>query len=90
MRKRTSRIFRIKPEIGEAIYINDIYKTLNDLDAVVDVTEVTIRSLSGAGYSSISYDIDENLSLDGRTLVLPSDFIYEIKYPLVDIRGTTL
>tara|TARA_Y100001954_G_C15779491_1_gene588980 strand:- start:839 stop:1897 length:1059 start_codon:yes stop_codon:yes gene_type:complete len=88
--RELQEFFRIKPEIGEAIYINDIYKTLNDLDAVVDVTDVTIRSLSGAGYSSISYDVDENLSLDGRTLVLPSDFIYEIKYPLVDIRGTTL
>ncbi len=88
--RELQEFYRIKPEIGEPLYINDIYKTLNELDAVVDVTDVTIRSLSGLGYSSISFDIDNNLSLDGRTLKLPVDFIYEIKNPMIDIRGTTL
>ena len=83
-------LFKIHPEIGEAFMINDIYKALNQLDQVVDVTDVSIRVISGGEYSSIPYSIESNLSLDGRVLMLPSDFVYEIKFPNADIRGTAV
>jgi hypothetical protein len=88
--RELQELFSIHPEIGEALTINDIYKTLNRLDSVVDVTDVTVRSLSGGNYSSLNYSIQENLSLDGRVLVIPSDHVYEIKFPNSDIRGTAL
>lgn len=88
--RELEELFKIHPEIGEALMINDIYKALNELDSVVDVTDVAIRSISGGNYSSLSYSIQENLSLDGRTLVFPSDYVYEIKFPISDIRGTAI
>ena len=88
--RELQELFSIHPEIGEALTINDIYKTLNRLDSVVDVTDVAVRSLSGGNYSSLNYSIQENLSLDGRVLVIPSDHVYEIKFPNSDIRGTAL
>lgn len=88
--RELQELFSIHPEIGEALTINDIYKTLNRLDSVVDVTDVAVRSLSGGNYSSLNYSIQENLSLDGRVLIIPSDHVYEIKFPNSDIRGTAL
>ena len=80
--------FRIHPEIGESLHLNDIYKILGNLDFIVDVLDVSVGNLSGDGYSSLFYEIEENLSMDGRTLTLPFDHIYEIKYVLTDIQGT--
>lgn len=88
--REIEEIFKINPEIGESLAINDIYATLSRLDQVVDVTDVSIRSISGGNYSSIPFDIDSNLSLDGRVLMIPSNHIYEIKFPSSDIRGSTL
>jgi len=83
-------LFKIHPEIGESLMINDIYKALNQLDQVVDVTDVTIRTITGGNYSSVPYSINDNLSLDGRVLMIPSDYVYEIKFPASDIRGTAI
>ncbi len=81
--------FSTKSEIGESLYLNDIYNVLNNLESVVDVTSVKVRNLSGGEYSQVSYDIDLNLSLDERVLLIPSDHVYEMKFPAIDIRGTT-
>lgn len=83
-------LFKIHPEIGESLMINDIYKVLNQLDQIVDVTDVTIRTITGGNYSSVPYSINDNLSLDGRVLMIPSDYVYEIKFPASDIRGTAI
>ena len=88
--RRLQELFSISAEIGEAFLLNDVYKALNDMESVVDVTSVRVRSLSGGVYSSVSINIDDNLSLDGRTILIPSDHIYEIKFPNTDIRGTVL
>ena len=88
--REVAEYFRIHPEIGEALYLNDIYKLIGNLDFVVDVTDVEVVNLSGVGYSSLFFEIQENLSMDGRTLTLPFDHIYEIKYPNSDIQGTVL
>lgn len=86
--REVAEYFRIHPEIGESLHLNDIYKILGNLDFIVDVLDVSVGNLSGDGYSSLFYEIEENLSMDGRTLTLPFDHIYEIKYVLTDIQGT--
>ena len=88
--RELQEFYRIKPEIGEPFYLNDVYRVLNELESVVDVTDVTVQSESGIGYSSLVFDIDSNLSLDGRILILPFDHIYEIKNPSINIKGSTL
>ena len=82
-----SQLYSTKPEIGEAYYITDVYKTLKDVDGVIDVVDVNVSTKGGTGYSGISFDIAENLSDDGRSIIIPRNAVYEIKYSMLDIKG---
>lgn len=76
-------------EIGQPFYISDIYSTINKLDGIVDVTSVKVTQKTGTGYSSdIRFVIDENMSPDGRYIVVPENAILEIKFPDIDIKGS--
>ena len=88
--REVENYFSIKSEIGESLYLNDVYNILNNLDSVVDVTGMSVRSLSGGEYSPLSFNIDDNLSLDERVLFIPSNHVYELKFAATDIRGTTI
>lgn len=88
--REIAEYFRIHPEIGEALFLNDIYKLLGNLEFVVDVTDVEVVNMFGDGYSTVAFDIQENLSMDGRTLTLPFDHVYELKFANTDIQGTVL
>ena len=79
--------FAVLPDIGEAFYITDIYKVLNEVDGVVDTKSVTVKQKDGARYAQLGYSIRDNMSADGRYFVVPEDVIVEIKYPLDDIKG---
>ena len=78
---------KVLPDIGEAFYLSNIYKILNDVDGVVDVQDVRIKQKIGTNYSTLEYDIRENMSSDGRYFVVPQDVIVEVKFPLNDIQG---
>jgi len=54
---------------------------------VVDTTDVTVNQKTGTDYSNIFYDVEENLSTDGRMLLVPNDTILEIKFINSDITG---
>jgi hypothetical protein len=75
-------------DIGEPLYINDIYKRLNRLDGVIDVTNVKTVQKTGTGYSNLSFNIQNNMSPDGTILYVPEDTVIEIKYFAEDIKGT--
>ena len=75
-------------DIGEPLYINDIYKRLNRLDGVIDVTDVKIVQKTGTGYSNLAFNMDNNMSPDGTILYVPEDTVIEIKYFTEDIKGT--
>ena len=75
-------------DIGQPIYITKIYDILNNLDEIVDVTDVEIVGKTGARYSDYSLNFYEYISADGRIQYAPSDVIYELKYPNLDIKGT--
>lgn len=76
-----------KADIGEAFYITDVYKALKDVDGVIDVVDVSVKTKQGASYSSTAFNIQENLSSDGRSIILPRNAVYEIKFPNADIKG---
>jgi hypothetical protein len=82
--------FSVLPDIGEAFYITDIYKTINDVDGVVDTKSVKVRQRTGARYSDLGFNIRDNMSADGRYFVVPEDVIVELKFPLEDIKGVIL
>jgi hypothetical protein len=81
-------MFAQKLDIGQPVYITKIYDILNNLDEVVDVTDVQFTLKNGGRYSDTSHSIENHMSADGRILYCPDDMIYELKYPNLDIEGT--
>jgi hypothetical protein len=73
--------------IGEPLYISDVYSELKKVDGVLDILKVKLVNKTGTTYSSITIDINANLSPDGSYLVVPKNAIVEIKYPQTDIAG---
>jgi hypothetical protein len=76
--------------IGRPFFISDIFKMLNDIPEVVDTKDVKMVTRSGAGYSNVSYNVDANLSSDGRFLYVPEDTVLEIRFPNRDIVGVAV
>lgn len=88
--REVQEYFRVLPEIGEELKISEIYSLLGKIEGVSDVTDVTVRSVSKTGYRGVAFSIRSHLSLDGRTLSMPFDHIYELRDTLENIRGTVL
>jgi len=76
--------------IGVPFYISEIYQLLNDIKEVVDTKNVKIINKFGTGYSDTSYDIESNISADGRFIFVPEDTVLELRYPNLDIVGVVL
>tara|TARA_R110000824_G_scaffold93089_1_gene225381 strand:- start:923 stop:2719 length:1797 start_codon:yes stop_codon:yes gene_type:complete len=81
-------MFEEKLNIGQPIYITKIYDKLNNLDEIVDVTNVEIVNQNGGLYSDDVLNLKQYTSADGRILYAPENVVYELKYPNIDIRGT--
>ena len=81
-------ILNSKYNIGEPIRVTDIFRTLKNVDGILDVVSVNIKRKSGALYSTFSYDVKGNTSPDGRLVLAKKDVVFEIKYPDSDIVGT--
>lgn len=90
IQKLKDEYINIKFNIGEAVYISQIYKLLNEVPGVVDTTEVELVNNFGGIYSNYVFDIDSNLSDDGRFLVLPQNAAAEVLLPDVDIIGAVI
>ena len=75
-------------EIGESIQITDLYNVLKNVEGVGDVKKVKIVNRYLSGYSTYSFNIEKNMSSDGRFLYILEDAVAELKYPNFDIKGT--
>ena len=73
--------------IGEHFIISDVYQVLKGVPGVLDVLKVKATNRSGLDYSSVMFNINNNLSPDGSSLVCPKNAIFEIKFPTNDITG---
>jgi len=85
--KLIDRFLNVKFDIGEAVYISEIYKLLNQVPGVVDTTDVELINKAGGVYGNYIYDIDANLSDDGRYLIIPQNAAAQILLPGTDISG---
>jgi hypothetical protein len=85
---RVAEKFAVKQDIGESIMITDIYRELQKVDGVVDVTSVDVDLKSGGIYSESNYDFASALSSDGRRIEAQPNVIFELKYPNIDIKGS--
>lgn len=77
-------------EIGEPFFITDVFNTLKKVKGVVDVVKVKVINKRGGVYSDIKFNIDNNLSADGRYVEIPSNVIWEIKFPDIDLKGAVI
>lgn len=80
--------FSAVADIGEPIYITDIYKVLQKVPGIIDVLYVNMVEKAGGNYSEFSYDMDAALSPDGRFIEAERDVVFELKYPDIDIKGS--
>ena len=85
--RRIQEITAVVNNFGEPISVTDIYQTLNKVDGVVDTQDVKLVNKAGGIYSNVSYNIDANLSNDGRFLIIPENAVAEILVPSSDIKG---
>jgi hypothetical protein len=83
-----TELYSKKLDVGESIYITEIYKALQKVDGVVDVTAIEIKLKNGGIYSESSYDMETALSADGRRILGANNIIFELKYPNIDIKGS--
>ena len=65
------RLNEVKPEIGEYFSITEIFKILRNVEEILDVSDIKITAKSSASHSSFEYDMDSNLSVDGRVIHIP-------------------
>lgn len=79
--------YKGKSFFGVPFYISDVYRILNDLPEVIDVKTVKIVKKTGTDYSSVNYDIEQNITGDERFIMVPEDMILELRYPDQDITG---
>jgi len=80
--------FRNHYDIGESIDVASIIKVLQNVTGVLDVTNVRFVLKDGGIYARSSYNLEGNLSADGRLLKAKSNVIFELKFPNVDIKGS--
>jgi hypothetical protein len=83
-----TNFFEIKPNLSQPFYISDMYNVINDVPGIVDVVTVDVARRSTAGYSQVNFNIADYITPDGRMIVFPEDFIWEIKNLKADIKGT--
>ena len=73
--------------IGEHIDVAGIYTTLSGVEGVLSVSSVKIVNKNGSNYSATQFDINENTSPDGSSIIIPKNAVAELKFPTVDIVG---
>ena len=75
------------PEIGEPFHVTKLYNVLNNVNGVVDTFKLDVFQKTGDEYSDTLLNVKQNISADGRYIIIPKNVIYEIKYINDDIRG---
>ena len=89
LKRLAEKYSKNKQYIGKFIsYILKVSdREIKNVNGVLDVLKVNLRTRSGSNYSGAAIDINKNLSMDGNQLIIPKNAIVEIKFPATDIRG---
>lgn len=77
----------VAPEIGEPFQVTEIFRILKEVPEILDVINVKVVNRAGSAYSNYSLDMDAYMSPEGRTMHVPQNVIWELKYES-DITGT--
>jgi len=87
---RLRDLFSEKLYIGEPLYINKIYNTINKTIGIVDTVKVNVEIKTGANYNNLPINIEDILSKDGSYIKTPKNCVLEIKFLNDDIKGTAV
>lgn len=77
---RLRNLYSIKPQIGESFNILNIYREIRKEKGVLDIIDIKISNKNSTGYSSLYFNIDQNITADKNIIKIPKNAIYEIKY----------
>jgi len=77
-------------EFGEPFFVSDIYQVLKNIPSVLDVGKVEVLQQTGQAYSDVDFNLDKFVSPDGKMIIPPEDYIFEIKFPSDDIVGSIM
>ena len=72
---------------GEPVYISQIANIISKVNGVSDVKKIKIYNKTGGLYSNTSVNFDDIRSRDATFYKAPKNAIFELKYPLKDIKG---
>ena len=86
--RRLRREFMSIGEISEPINVSSLYRLLNQVPGVADTIDVTLTRQTGLKYSSVDFNVEDEMSFDGRYLLAPEDVVFEIRYLDTDIKGS--
>jgi len=75
------------PEIGEPFGISDVYRILNAVGGVDDVLDIEVEQKTGSSYGDLKFDIASRTTPDRRLVMIPSDVIWEVRFPGSDVKG---
>lgn len=67
------------PQIGENFSIGAVEKVLNSIPMITRINSIKISSKTGEGYSDTRFQVRRNLTPDGSFVVVPNNFIWELK-----------
>lgn len=76
----------VSPEIGQHFSIGMVEEILNSMPIIMRVSKIKLVVKNGEEYSDTRMDIKNNMSLDGGSLIIPQNIIWEIKNKK-DIKG---
>lgn len=74
-------------DIGEPIYISNLWSVINKVDGIVDLKRLKVFNKSKNNYSSHVIDFDDIVTRDGTYFKTPKNVIMELKFPTIDIKG---
>jgi len=83
-------LFQNKLYIGEPLYLSKIYNTINKVEGVSDCLSVVPNIKTGTNYANTFLSIDDIISPDGTYLKTPKNVIMELKFPDLDMIGSTV
>tara|TARA_R110000824_G_scaffold9309_2_gene41715 strand:+ start:749 stop:2554 length:1806 start_codon:yes stop_codon:yes gene_type:complete len=79
-----------KYDIGESLYVSDIYQQLQKVPNVIDVLDVRIVPKIGGAYSEANFSFEKHLSPDGRYITCEQDSLFELKFTNIDVVGAVV
>ena len=85
--ERVRDLFSKKMDIGEYIFLTDIYAELKKTEGLLDVTKLKIVRKIGGNYSDTYFDFQSSMTEDNRALKVPKNVVMEIKDLISDING---